>query len=76
MLKDEERTHWETNGFLILPGFFRPDQVAAIDAAEAEAWATRHPEVVVDDLATHERKRLCRVSEDDRRGLPGGDGRK
>ena len=61
MLKDEELAHWEANGFLALPGFFRPDQVAAVDAAEAHAWAVRQPEVVVDDLATHERKRLCRV---------------
>jgi ectoine hydroxylase-related dioxygenase (phytanoyl-CoA dioxygenase family) len=67
MLRDEELAHWETNGFLILPGFFRPDQVAAIDAAEAQAWAKRHPEVVVDDLATHQRRKLCRVSEADRR---------
>src|SRR5207249_2610451 len=62
MLNGEQLAHWEKNGYLILPGFFQPSQVAAIDAAEAHAWATRHPEVVVDDLFNHQRKRLCRVS--------------
>src|SRR5262245_57821004 len=66
-LTDEQLAHWEANGYLILPGFFSPDAIAALDEAEERAWVERRPDVVVDDLTLGVRKKLCRVSRSDRR---------
>jgi ectoine hydroxylase-related dioxygenase (phytanoyl-CoA dioxygenase family) len=66
-LTDDQLASWENNGYLVLPGFFQHREISAIDDAEARVWATRHPDVVVDDLFTSTRKKLCRVSDADRR---------
>jgi phytanoyl-CoA hydroxylase len=66
MLADLRRD-WDENGFAVLPGFY--DQ-AALDAAESEvrtAWERKAPRIVVDDLVTGRRLRLCDVDDDARR---------
>lgn len=40
-LTAEQRAHWDANGFLVLPGFLTPDEVAQIRAAVDAEWGNR-----------------------------------
>src|SRR4051812_40101759 len=63
-----ERRHqfWSDNGFLVLPGFCDDSALAALEAADADAWASNRSDVVVDDLVTNGRLRLSDVMPSDR----------
>lgn len=58
--------HWRAEGHVVLPGFYAPQALDAIDAGVQAAWARRVPRIVVDDLVTGQRLRLADVSESDR----------
>jgi len=66
ILGQKRHQAWSEYGFLVLPGFCDESALAAIDTADADAWASNRADVVVDDLVTNERLRLSDVSEGDR----------
>jgi ectoine hydroxylase-related dioxygenase (phytanoyl-CoA dioxygenase family) len=41
VLTAEQRGFWDANGYLVLPGFFSPDQVAGFDTLLDRLWAER-----------------------------------
>lgn len=57
---------WAENGFLVFPGFFDHDEVAAVQAAYDNTWARPQPWVVVDDLVTNRRTRITDLAEEQR----------
>ena len=65
-LGERRLAHWNENGFLVLPGFCTDEELAAVDAAVDTAWDERPADVVVDDLDTNRRSRICDVSEVER----------
>lgn len=63
---------WANNGFLVLPGLFGQDQIAAADLFD-EAWATkneRDPSMVVDAYAVEPARQYLRDVPDHARNHP------
>jgi phytanoyl-CoA hydroxylase len=54
---------WQEFGFLVLPGFFSEDEVAAVERVDAEVWDALPPGVVVDDLIEGKRSHINEVDE-------------
>ncbi len=52
---------WERDGYLVLPGFYDDAEIDAAREVVQEAWRTRAPRIVVDDLITNQRLRLSDV---------------
>lgn len=61
------RQAWDTQGFVVLPGFYGDDELAAAEAPVRQAWDEKAPRVVVDDLVTGQRLRLADVDDEARR---------
>ncbi len=58
--------HWAAEGHAVLPGFYAPQALDAVEAGVQAAWTGRAPRIVVDDLVTGQRLRLAEVREADR----------
>lgn len=56
---------WKRDGFYVLPGFYRHDEIDAVVAAQDQVWAESRPRVVVDDNRTGERLLLADVADKD-----------
>ncbi|CAN5852075.1 hypothetical protein BH23PLA1_BH23PLA1_02320 [soil metagenome] len=66
-LSPDLMTPWEQDGYLILPGFYRPEEIAQAEACIPRAWKELGDRVVVDDLMTGRRQLMGSVSAADRR---------
>jgi ectoine hydroxylase-related dioxygenase (phytanoyl-CoA dioxygenase family) len=66
MVTAQDRTRWEQGGYAILPGFFGPDEVGAVEDLVEAVWRDRPRSVVVDGLTTGRRVRLSDVPAEDR----------
>lgn len=66
VLSAEQRAHWEREGFLVLPGHFRADQVEALNAHVDALWRdSRHRriETVADIFIGAPGERRCHLSD-------------
>ena len=57
-LSAQRRALWESDGYLILPGFFSPSQLAELDAVTDWVWREKPSAVTVDDTQTGERMQM------------------
>jgi ectoine hydroxylase-related dioxygenase (phytanoyl-CoA dioxygenase family) len=60
ILSSQALDHWHDAGFLVLPGFLAPEELAVLDEVNRSTRNSRRNDVVVDDLVTGRR---CCVSE-------------
>jgi phytanoyl-CoA hydroxylase len=63
----QRKGFWETNGFLVFPGFFTDREIDAVNGANGRAWIEQRPDVIVDDLVTGRRCRIGDLDEGERR---------
>jgi phytanoyl-CoA hydroxylase len=75
VLTDEQRQHWEEQGFLVVPGFFAPDEVAKLVAEVERLWQERQADdrgLVIDVFidTPDERRIRLRDATDAARALP------
>ena len=68
MLTAEQVAGWERDGFLALPGFFTPAEVARVQAVVDDVYARPPGWVVVDGTVSGRRARLADVGEAERAG--------
>ena len=61
MLTPEQRKLWFQNGYLVLPRFFSPEKMDAIDDLHRHLWKTRPEDLVVDDLDENKRMLITEV---------------
>lgn len=66
MLSDAQRTCWLERGYLALPGFFGPGDVAAVSALVESVFREPPPWLVVDNTVTGTRCRLIDVPRHER----------
>jgi ectoine hydroxylase-related dioxygenase (phytanoyl-CoA dioxygenase family) len=61
------RAFWDSNGYLVFPGFLDAAEVDVIEGAYSRAWTDMDPSVIVDDLVTNRRCRITDLDADERR---------
>ncbi len=61
------RGEWDAQGFVVLPAFYGAAELEPAEAEVRNAWDDKAPRIVVDDLVTNQRLRLCDVDEQARR---------
>lgn len=66
MLTPEQRTAWERDGYLALPGFFTAEQIDRLNALTDDLYRSPPDWLVVDSNATGRRGRLAEFSADER----------
>lgn len=67
VIGSRRRKFWEDYGFLVLPGFFSHEEVAAVQDAYDRTWDEAPPWVIVDDLVDNRRCRINELDSDQRR---------
>src|SRR5262249_33949325 len=67
MLDQSQLESWETDGMLVLPGFYSGEELDLVDRAVAEVWARNDDRVVVDDLITGRRCLISNLSQEERK---------
>lgn len=60
-LSAEQRSFWDENGYLILPGFYRDEQIDELDTVTDWMWHEKPRSVTVDHTVTMDRMRFCDV---------------
>lgn len=67
MMSPEQRIHWKEQGFLVLPGFFSPDEISKIEGTAKHAWSVCPSSILVDNLATGRRSFMSELSDQEKK---------
>jgi ectoine hydroxylase-related dioxygenase (phytanoyl-CoA dioxygenase family) len=67
VIGQSRKKFWNDNGFLVFSGFFDEHEIAAVESAGERAWRELPDDVVVDDLVTNRRRRIGKLSDDEKR---------
>ena len=75
MVTDDQLAYWNANGFLVLPGFFTPERMAAVTALFDELWSRRAEDdlgLVIDVFIDTPQERRIRFKDapDEARAVP------
>jgi len=57
----EQKASWDTDGFLLLPGFYSHEQIDELDAITEWMWREKPTSLTVDHNVTQERSRFCDI---------------